>query len=63
MPEATFTATVKVFIFGYIYRNTAAIITLAIHAADGLFSLILVHHFNKTKTLTLFCFTIFNDPE
>ncbi len=63
MPETTFTTTAVSFVFGYVYRNTAAIIALAIHAPYRFLRLILVHHFNKPKTLTLFCFTIFNDPE
>ena len=66
-PEIAFitTATGKTntFIFSNINCNPAAIITCAVHATDCLFGFIFINHFHKSKTLTLFCFAVLNDPE
>ncbi len=65
-PEIAFITTgikTSTFIFSNVNCNPAAIITCAVHAPDRLFGFIFINHFNKPKTLTLFCFAVFNNPE
>src|ERR1700761_1603664 len=63
--ESSFSACIKTrpFIFSNINGNPAAVIARSVHAFDSFFSFIFIHHFNKTKTLTLFCFAVLNNPE